>query len=256
MRALSVALAIVLGLHSATLAAPPRRRASPPGRGRQGARRGDSRADRKALVEILGPKAIRWCGPETTSPDRAAFQRFMAAYDRAHRLEGGGGKVVLYVGDDDFPFPIPLVPDGPRWFWDTEAGTMSFSVAGSGRTSSPRSRCAWPTSTPSANTIREAPGSSSTRSGWRAPRASTTASSGRQPGERPKARSAPGREPRGRRLSASPRGGPRPITATSIASSSRRAPTRPAELRLRHQGHMIGGSRLVASRPPTASRAS
>jgi hypothetical protein len=29
---------------------------------------------------------------------------------------------VLYVGDDDFPFPIPLVPDGPRWLWDTEAG--------------------------------------------------------------------------------------------------------------------------------------
>jgi hypothetical protein len=27
-----------------------------------------------------------------------------------------------YVGDDDFPFPIPLVPDGPRWLWDTDAG--------------------------------------------------------------------------------------------------------------------------------------
>jgi hypothetical protein len=29
---------------------------------------------------------------------------------------------VLYVGDDDFPFPIPLVPAGPRWVWDTDAG--------------------------------------------------------------------------------------------------------------------------------------
>ena len=46
----------------------------------------------------------------------------MTAYDRKHRLEGGGGKVVLYVGDDDYPLPIPLVPDGPRWFWDTDAG--------------------------------------------------------------------------------------------------------------------------------------
>jgi hypothetical protein len=46
----------------------------------------------------------------------------VAAYDRKHRLEGGGGKVVLYVGDDDYPLPIPLVPDGPRWFWDTDAG--------------------------------------------------------------------------------------------------------------------------------------
>jgi hypothetical protein len=46
----------------------------------------------------------------------------VASYDRAHRLEGGGGKVVLYVGDDDYPLAIPLVPDGARWFWDTDAG--------------------------------------------------------------------------------------------------------------------------------------
>ena len=78
--------------------------------------------DKKALVEILGPAG----GPLVSSgddvADRAASKRFVEDYDRAHRLEGGGGKVVLYVGDDDFPFAIPLVPDGPRWFWDTEAG--------------------------------------------------------------------------------------------------------------------------------------
>ena len=79
-------------------------------------------ADQRGLIEILGPKGnpLVWSGDAVA--DRAAFQRFIAAYDRAHRLEGGDGKVVLYVGDDDFPFPIPLVPDGPRWFWDTEAG--------------------------------------------------------------------------------------------------------------------------------------
>jgi hypothetical protein len=80
-------------------------------------------ADRKALVEILGPQGgpLVWSGDDVA--DRAALQRFTAAYDRARRLEGGGGKVVLlYVGEDDFPFPIPLVPDGPRWLWDTDAG--------------------------------------------------------------------------------------------------------------------------------------
>jgi hypothetical protein len=78
--------------------------------------------DKKALVEILGPAG----GPLVSSgddvADRAASKRFVEDYDRAHRLEGGGGKVVLYVGDDDFPFAIPLVPDGPGWFWDAEAG--------------------------------------------------------------------------------------------------------------------------------------
>jgi hypothetical protein len=61
-----------------------------------------------------------WSGDDVA--DRAAFKRFATAYDQAHRLEGGGGKVVLYVGRDEFPFPIPLVPDGPRWFWDAAAG--------------------------------------------------------------------------------------------------------------------------------------
>ena len=52
----------------------------------------------------------------------------MTAYDRKHRLEGGGGKVVLYVGDDDDPFPIPLVPDGPMFWIPTPAMTRSSTV--------------------------------------------------------------------------------------------------------------------------------
>ncbi len=78
--------------------------------------------DRKAIVEVLGPLGRPLVSSGDDTADRRGFQRFVAEYDRAHRLEGGGGKVVLYVGADDFPFPIPLVPDGPLWFWDTDAG--------------------------------------------------------------------------------------------------------------------------------------
>ena len=78
--------------------------------------------DRKALLAMLGSDG----GPLVSSGDEVADrntgQRFAAEYDRAHRFEGGGGKVVLYVGQDDFPFPIPLVPDGPAWRFDTRAG--------------------------------------------------------------------------------------------------------------------------------------
>src|SRR6185369_4291377 len=83
------------------------------GRCRQGARRG---------ISCRGPKGNRRDPRTQRGSDRLGFQRFVTAYDRKHRLEGGGGKVVLYVGDDDYPLPIPLVPDGPRWFWDTDAG--------------------------------------------------------------------------------------------------------------------------------------
>jgi Protein of unknown function (DUF2950) len=122
MKTLSIALAIVIGLQGAVFAAAGQKSFESLDDAVNALVGAFRAADRKALVEILGPKGapIVWSGD--TVADRAAFQRFLAAYDRAHRLEGGGGKVVLYVGDDDYPFPIPLVPDGPRWFWDTDAG--------------------------------------------------------------------------------------------------------------------------------------
>ena len=122
MKRLSVALAIMLALQCATFAAPAQKTFASLDEAVNALVGALRAADRKALVEILGPQGnpLVWSGDDVA--DRAAFQRFTAEYDRAHRLEGGGGKVVLYVGDDDFPFPIPLVPDGPRWLWDTDAG--------------------------------------------------------------------------------------------------------------------------------------
>jgi hypothetical protein len=123
MKALSVALALAVGLQGAAFAAPPGQKTFDSLDDAVNALVGALRAgDRKALLAILGPKG----GPVISSgdnvADRAAYQRFVTAYDRAHKLEGGGGKVVLTVGDDDYPLAIPLVPDGPRWFWDTDAG--------------------------------------------------------------------------------------------------------------------------------------
>ena len=122
MKRLGVALAIVLALQCVTFGAPAQKTFGSLDEAVNALVAAVRAADRKAMVEILGPRGnpLVWSGDGVA--DRSAFQRFIAAYDRAHRLEGGGGKVVLYVGDDDFPFPIPLVPDGPRWLWDTDAG--------------------------------------------------------------------------------------------------------------------------------------
>jgi Protein of unknown function (DUF2950) len=122
MKRLSVALAVMLALQCATFAAPAQKTFASLDEAVNALVAALRAADRKALVEILGPQGnpLVWSGDDVA--DRAAFQRFTAEYDRAHRLEGGGGKVVLYVGDDDFPFPIPLVPDGSQWLWDTDAG--------------------------------------------------------------------------------------------------------------------------------------
>ena len=80
------------------------------------------KGDTKTLVDVLGPAS----GPLVSSGDPVEDQRaraaFLRAYDAAHRLEAGGGKIVLYAGADNFPFPIPLVPDGASWRFDTRAG--------------------------------------------------------------------------------------------------------------------------------------
>ena len=118
-----IALALVSRLHGAALAARRAEALRVPGGRRQRARRGVRAARPEgARRDPRARGALRSSRPATTSPTARACQRFVAATIAAHRLEGGGGKVVLYVGEDDWPFPIPLVPDGPRWRWDTEAG--------------------------------------------------------------------------------------------------------------------------------------
>lgn len=78
--------------------------------------------DPKAMVAVLGEggKAVVSSGDPVA--DRHARERFVTAYDDRHHFEAGGGKVVLVVGPDDFPFAIPIVPDGPSWRFDTAAG--------------------------------------------------------------------------------------------------------------------------------------
>src|SRR5262245_1900044 len=78
--------------------------------------------DQKALVSIFGEDTKRLLASGDPVADKRARELFVTAYDEQHRLEGGGGKVVLIVGKEDFPFPIPLVPDGPWWRFDTAAG--------------------------------------------------------------------------------------------------------------------------------------
>ena len=78
--------------------------------------------DKKAMLAVLGSDANSVVSSGDAVSDRRARERFVAAYDDKHRLEAGGGKVVLIVGPEDFPFPIPIVPDGPDWRFDTAAG--------------------------------------------------------------------------------------------------------------------------------------
>jgi len=78
--------------------------------------------DKAAMLAIFGDGSQGLVSSGDPVEDRRARERFVSSYEEKHSLEAGGGKVVLVVGRDNFPFPIPLVPDGPSWRFDTAAG--------------------------------------------------------------------------------------------------------------------------------------
>ena len=75
--------------------------------------------DTRALETILGPELSS--GAESEA--KLERQRFDAKYCEMHRLvQEPDGTTVLYVGAENWPFPVPLVAASDGWRFDTEAG--------------------------------------------------------------------------------------------------------------------------------------
>jgi len=80
--------------------------------------------DQAALVAIFGPetKDVLFSGDPVK--DKAALQDFVAAYGQMNRWrEIKPGGEILYIGADNYPFPIPLDRNASgQWIFDTAAG--------------------------------------------------------------------------------------------------------------------------------------
>lgn len=78
--------------------------------------------DERALKAILG------AGTELVSSDDPAQdtldrERFVEKYQQMHRLvRESGGVTVLYIGAENWPFPIPLVSRNGAWRFDSDGG--------------------------------------------------------------------------------------------------------------------------------------
>lgn len=87
-----------------------------------------------ALYEAVKSKndtavqAILGAGPELTSTgdnaaDQLEHERFAQKYEQMHRLvREADGSTVLYIGAENWPFPIPLVSKHGQWHFDSDAG--------------------------------------------------------------------------------------------------------------------------------------
>ncbi len=82
------------------------------------------RADQpKQLLELLGPEGERLVFSGDPVADKLGREKFVRAYDHAHEIERQNAtRVVLIIGNRQWPFPIPLVKAGTSWHFDTRAG--------------------------------------------------------------------------------------------------------------------------------------
>jgi hypothetical protein len=79
--------------------------------------------DSAALSEIFGPDSEDLVSSGDAVADSNGRARFVAAYDAAHALvPSDDGSVVLEIGEDGWPSPIPLVQVDGQWQFDTDAG--------------------------------------------------------------------------------------------------------------------------------------
>jgi hypothetical protein len=65
--------------------------------------------DQNAILEILGPAYGDWILSGDAAQDAQREERFVAAYEQKSSIAEGEGKAVLVIGNDDFPFPFPIV---------------------------------------------------------------------------------------------------------------------------------------------------
>jgi len=80
--------------------------------------------DQVALLAIFGPDGKTALFSGDAVKDQNNLQEFVAAYNQMHRWrEIKVGGEVLYIGADNFPFPIPLGKNAAgQWVFDTAAG--------------------------------------------------------------------------------------------------------------------------------------
>ena len=78
--------------------------------------------DKTALDQIFGPsgKDLRSSDEVQDTAEFEDFAKHLA--EKTDLVKENDSKVILHVGNENWPFPIPIVKYNNQWFFDTEAG--------------------------------------------------------------------------------------------------------------------------------------
>ena len=83
--------------------------------------------DKQKLLSIFGPDVREVASSGDEVADRNGRTLFLAAYNERAQLLGNSTKKTLLVGNEEWPFPIPLIhATGGKWKFETAAGLQEL----------------------------------------------------------------------------------------------------------------------------------
>ena len=89
--------------------------------------------DQRALEAIFGSGNTDLLSSGDPVADQSERERFLKLYGEKSRLEQTADTLVLSIGNEDWPFPIPLVEKDGLWRFDTEEGREEILARRIGR---------------------------------------------------------------------------------------------------------------------------
>ena len=90
-------------------------------------------SDTQSLLQAFGDAGAKVIFSGDAAVDQHSREVFLAAYDERAYVVEGPSTATLYVGNEEWPFPVPLVKEGQAWHFDTAAGAEEITRRRIGR---------------------------------------------------------------------------------------------------------------------------
>jgi len=86
-----------------------------------------AQGNKNELLGVLGKAGEKLINSGDTVADKQGQEKFVAKYQEAHKIVNEDDtKAMLYIGEDEWPFLIPIVKQGSDWKFDAQEGEQEF----------------------------------------------------------------------------------------------------------------------------------